>query len=105
MLSKTERAIIANRALVKLGARRATEAKRPATQGQVYPNPTGFDGVDPIGRKYRARICFADALTGKFCRITLGTFDSAESAGYAYCVAHIRAWGSASRYTLERFDP
>jgi hypothetical protein len=104
MISKTERYAIANAAIAKLGARRALEASRP-----VYPptpNPTGFDGVDKLPTRrydrYRARIRFCNALDGCDTRITLGTkFDSAEKAGYAYAAAHVKLWGSVSRYTRD----
>jgi hypothetical protein len=106
MLTLIEKTRIANKVIRKLGARRAREAKRTPeqgvlTNGQNTANPTGFDGVDAIGRKYRARVRFCDALSGADVRITLGTYDSAEEAGYAYCQAHIQLWGSASRYTPE----
>jgi hypothetical protein len=103
MLSKTERYAIANGAIAKLGARRALEATRP-----VYPpipNPTGFDGVDKLPSRYprfRARIRFCDALSGQDTRLTRGTkFDTAEKAGYAYAAAHVKLWGSVSRYTTD----
>jgi hypothetical protein len=106
MLTLEKRNAIAQHVIRKLGNRRAVEAKRTPppgvlTNGQNTPNPTGFDGVDPIGRKFRARIRFCDALSGADCRVTIGTFGSAEEAGYAYCTAHVRLWGSASRYTPE----
>jgi len=106
MITLEKRNEIALRVIAKLGNRRAREAKRTPdqgvlTNGATTPNPTGFDGVDPIGRKYRARIRFCDALSGADCRVTLGTYGSAEEAGYAYCEAHVRLWGSASRYTSE----
>lgn len=109
MLTIAQRAEIANRVIRKLGTRRAREAKRTPppgvlTNGQNTPNPTGFDGVDCIGKKYRARIRFCDALSGNDCRVTIGTFDSAEKAGYAYCEAHTLLWGSASRYTPESIE-
>jgi hypothetical protein len=106
MLTTQERYEIANRVIRKLGNRRAREAKRTPEQGVLTNganciNPTGFDGVDQIGRKFRSRVRFCDALSGADCRVTIGTFDSAEEAGYAYCEAHVRLWGSASRYTPE----
>jgi hypothetical protein len=106
MLTLLEKMTIANKVIRKLGARRAREAKRTPdqgvlTNGQNTVNPTGFDGVDQIGRKYRSRIRFCDALSGADVRVTLGTYGSAEEAGYAYCTAHIRLWGLASRYTPE----
>jgi hypothetical protein len=106
MLTLAQRADIANRVIRKLGNRRASEAKRTPpvgvlTNGQNTPNPTGFDGVDCVGRKFRARIRFCDALSGADVRMTLGSYASAEEAGYAYCEAHTRLWGSASRYTPE----
>jgi hypothetical protein len=106
MLAPQQKYEITNRVIRKLGTRRAAEAKRTPpegvlTNGQNTPNPTGFDGVDCVGRKYRARIRFCDALSGADVRVTLGTYGSAEEAGYAYCEAHIRLWGVASRYAPE----
>jgi hypothetical protein len=106
MLTTLEKYEITNCVIRKLGTRRAREAKRTPdqgvlTNGQNTPNPTGFDGVDPIGRKFRARIRYCDALSGQDTRLTIGTFDSAESAGFAYCQAHILLWGVASRYASE----
>jgi hypothetical protein len=107
MLSVIERTCILNAVIAKLGDRRAREAKRIAdgvlTNGATIPNPTGFDGVDIVGRRFRARIRYCDALTGADTRVTLGMHDTAEKAGYAYCLAHIRLWGSASRYTTDTF--
>jgi len=106
MITLEKRNEIALRVIAKLGNRRAREAKRTPDQGVLTNgattiNPTGFDGVDAIGRKFRARVRFCDALSGADVRVTLGTYGSAEEAGYAYCEAHIRLWGSASRYTPE----
>jgi hypothetical protein len=106
MLTTQQRYAIANKVIRKLGTRRAREAKRTPkngvlTNGANCVNPTGFDGVDPIGRKFRARVRFCDALSGADVRVTLGTYETAEEAGYAYCEAHVRLWGSASRYTPE----
>lgn len=105
MLTATIRAEILNKVIAKVGAKRALEAKTTKegvlTIGQNIPNPYGFDGVDKPdkrSRKFRARIRFTDALSGQDVRLTLGSFDSAEEAGYAYAMAHIKLWGSASRY-------
>jgi hypothetical protein len=100
-LTKTERLSIANSAIRKLGARRAREATRPIYP--VFPNPTGFDGVDELPNgKYRARIRFCDALSGSDVRITLTSkAGTAEEAGYAYCMAHIHLWGGVSRYNQD----
>jgi len=99
MISKLERFTIANAVIAKLGHRRAREASMPLRP--PVPNPTGFDGVDKLGGRYRARIRFCDALSGKDVRLTLGMFDTAERAGYAYAAAHVKLWGAASRYTRE----
>jgi len=99
MLTKTERYLIARGAIAKLGARRALEATRPLYS--PIPNPNGFDGVDKVGKRFRARIRFSSALDGRDTRITLGMFDCAESAGYAYAAAHVKLWGSVSRYTCD----
>jgi hypothetical protein len=106
MLTLEKRNEIALRVIAKLGNRRAAEAKRTPqngvlTNGANCVNPTGFDGVDQIGRKFRSRVRFCDALSGADVRVTLGTYGSAEEAGFAYCEAHVRLWGSASRYTPE----
>jgi len=101
MLSLVERTRILNSVVQRLGTRRAREAKGTTTIGATIPNPTGFDGVDIVGRRYRARIRYCDALTGSDTRLTLGMYDCAESAGYAFCMAHIGLWGCASRYTTD----
>jgi len=97
MLTQLEMARIQNDVIRRLGTDRATEASKPAHP--PTPNPLGFDGVDilPSG-KYRARIRYCSALTGTDCRLTLGAHESAEQAGYAYAIAHLRLWGSASRF-------
>jgi hypothetical protein len=103
MLTKTERMSIANGVIAKLGARRALEATRP-----IYPptpNPWGFDGVDKLpSGKFRARIRFCESLSGQDSRFTLGSFPSADVAGFAYCSAHIRLWGAVSRYKQDITD-
>lgn len=106
MLTPQQKYEITNRVIRKLGTRRAMEAKRTPpegvlTNGATCINPTGFDGVDKMGRKFRSRIRFCDALSGADVRVTLGTFGSAEEAGFAYCEAHIHLWGVASRYAPE----
>ena len=103
MLTNLERATILNSVIAKLNGKRAIESKTQKpdklTNGATVENPTGFDGVDELkSGKFRARIRFCNALDSSDCRITLGTFHSAELAGYAYCEAHIQLWGSASRY-------
>lgn len=102
MLTASDRWSIGVGAIKRLGALRAVEATKP-------PHPPeapkwGFDGVDiprKGGSKFRARIRFSENLSGKDCRITLGSFDSAEAAGYAYAVAHVKLWGSFSRYVSD----
>jgi len=87
---------IAQDIIRRLGVRRAKEGTRPIPP--AIPNKTGFEGVDFTGGKYRAQIRFSDALSGQDTRITLGRFDSAESAGMAYRAAHIHLWGALSYF-------
>jgi hypothetical protein len=84
-----------------LGASRAKDGTHIHSGGPE--NKTGYAGVDlPKGsRKYRARICFMDSLSGAYNRLTLGRFDDAEDAGYAYKVAHVALWGSLSCFVGE----
>ena len=97
MLTALEKAEILNKVIAKLGNARATEASQPAHP--PVANPTGFDGVDELpSGKYRARIRFCNALNGSDVRPTLGSYQSAEQAGYAYALAHLRLWGDASRF-------
>ena len=102
MMTELDRAVVLNKVIEKVGARRAVEsAKSELCLGQSTPNPWGFDGVDKAdkrSRKFRARIRYCDALNGRDVRLTLGSFDSAEAAGYAYCVAHTQLYGAGSRY-------
>jgi hypothetical protein len=99
-MTKTERYLIASAVITKLGARRALEATRP-----IYPpipNPNGFDGVDKLpSGNYRARIRFCNALDGNDTRVTLGSYKTPDKAGLAYALAHIRLWGSVSRYSQD----
>ncbi len=90
---------VAQNVIARLGIRRAKDGNRPTKP--PIPNKTGFDGVDFSGGKYRARIRFCDALSGKDTRITLGRFSNPETAGYAYRVAHIHLWGSLSYFLGE----
>ena len=98
---------IARKAIERLGVARAREAGEPLAPPE--PNKVGFPGVDALTRgkppvltgKYRARIRFTDALSGSDTRITLGTFNCAEDAGFAYRAAHIHLWGSLSYFLGE----
>jgi len=87
--------------ITRLGASRAKDGTHIHCGG--HENKTGYAGVDlPAGsRKYRARIRFMDSLSGQDVRITLGRFDYAEDAGYAYKVAHVALWGSLSVFVGE----
>ncbi len=99
-MNRLDRERTARKAIEKLGARRAADGTRPTKP--PTPNPLGVEGVDrlPSGN-YRARICFSEALSGKFTRVTLGTFADLESAGLAYRAAHVHVWGSLSYFTGE----
>lgn len=88
---------IAQNVINKLGLRRAREAGK--FHKSPKPSKTGFEGVDIVNNRYRARIRFCDALSGQDVRITLGYFNTAEDAGYAYATAHISLYGAASRYS------
>lgn len=64
------------------------ENLRPATKAQNAmnrrirsDNSTGFKGIYPAGKKFRASIC----VSGK--NVYLGTFGTKEAAHGAYCVA------------------
>lgn len=101
MTTELNRAVVLNDVLARLGTSRAIEAGTP----NVTPEPSkmGRDdygnpivGVDYTGGKFRARIRVSDALSGADMRITLYRGDSVEDASYAYRVAHVALWGSAS---------
>lgn len=101
-MTALDRATIAREVIAKLGTRRALDGTRPVPT--PTENPTGFEGVDAIGKrgKYRARIRYCDALTGGDVRVTLGcSFRSAEEAGFAYATAHIQLWGALSYFVGE----
>jgi hypothetical protein len=101
MLSRLEKARIANQVIELLGLARALEAKGDHCSGQTKANPTGFDGVDFDRGSYRARIRYSDCKSGQDTRKTLGRWNTAAEAGYAFAVAHTRLWGTASRYASE----
>ena len=92
---------VAVEVIKKLGAARAKDGTHPTVP--PIPNKTGYEGVDlPAGRnKFRARIRFSDSLSGADTRITLGSFEYAADAGYAYKVAHVALWGSLSYFVGE----
>ncbi len=100
LTSETTRAEVLNKVLRKLGRARALEAN----DTHATPEPSQFgiwdDGKPVVGvdldGKYRARIRFCDALSGKDTRITLIRTDSLEDAVWAYRFAHVALWGSAS---------
>jgi hypothetical protein len=102
MDNRIDRLAMAHEVIQRLGARRAVEASLPIKP--PTPSKWGFDGVDKItrnARNFRARIRFCDALSGGDVRVTLGSFPTAETAGRAYAMAHVRLWGSVSRYCGE----
>ena len=97
MLTLLQRLDIAKRVIVKLGKYRAIEAGKQVQS--VIANPLGSDyiGVDDFnGKTYRARIRVSDALNGCDKRVTLGRFDCADDAAYAYRAAHVALYGSYS---------
>jgi len=99
-MTRLDREKIAGDIVRKVGARRANEggvAPKPPN-----PKPLGVEGVDATKNgKFRSRISFSDALSGKFTRLTLGTFGDLEEAYYAYQVAHISIWGALSYFKKE----
>lgn len=99
MLTRNEEMNIAAAVVQRLGLRRAKEAS--IYHNPPIENPTGWEGVDMLpSKRYRARIRFCAALSGADTRITLGTkYETAEQAGYAYGIAHIRLYGAVSRYS------
>jgi len=109
MITPLRRLQIANDVIAKIGTSRAKYGTTP-------PHPPeepkwGFDGVDRMKRKrrngsttwgkFRARIRFCESAEGKDCRVTLGMYDNAEEAGFAYREAHIAVWGSLSYFVQE----
>ncbi len=99
IVTPARRAEIANIVIAKLGATRAKDGTTPNTP--PIANKVGFEGVDYTGGKFRARIRFSNALNGSDVRLTLGRFDNAADAGYAYAAAHVRLWGSLSYFVGE----
>ena len=110
MTAEVIRAKVLNEVIGRLGADRAVEANRKVGPIASNPsglgpkdNPTGFEGVDEIpsriGRRFRARIRYCSALQGRDVRITLTSrAGDAEEAGFYFAAAHVRLWGSASRF-------
>jgi hypothetical protein len=99
--NETVRAKVLNVVLERLGPARALEAGNPAVTPE--PNKMGVAddgkpivGVDFDGGKYRARIRYCDALSGRDVRITLIRTDCLDEAVWAYRYAHVALWGSAS---------
>jgi hypothetical protein len=81
--------------IAKLGNDRAAEYGSEPTA--PYVSELGLErGVDKPGRKYRARISYSSALSGKFTRLTLGSFDYADDAAEAYRMAHAFLYGKLS---------
>ena len=93
----SERLTVAHTVVVKLGKYRAAESGKQ--QASTIPNPLGesYIGVDDYnGKTYRARIRVCDALSGRDKRVSLGRFDSADDAAYAYRAGHVALYGSYS---------
>lgn len=99
MTTELDRVRILNEVVAVLGPARAVEASMPAHAPE--PPKWGFDGVDFTHGKFRARIRYCDALNSQDVRVTLYRGDNPEDAGYAYQVAHVAIWGSASRYASD----
>lgn len=98
---ETMRAKVLNEVLGRLGTARALEAAEAAKTPE--PNKFGFSadgkpviGVDFTGGKYRARIRYCDALSGRDVRVTLLRTSCLGEAVWAYRYAHVALWGSAS---------
>jgi hypothetical protein len=95
------RAVVLNDVLNRLGATRAVEASE--THETPEPSKMGYAadgkpivGVDLHHGKYRARIRYCDALSGRDVRVTLIRTECLEDAAWAYRYAHVALWGSAS---------
>ena len=82
--------------VTRLGAARAKDGTH--LHPPVYANKTGYHGVDYVNGKFRSRIRFSDALSGRDVRLTLGRFENVEDAGYAYAAAHVALWGGLSYF-------
>jgi len=101
-MTNLQKATVLQDVLTRLGYSRACEAGTPnmgvipgqfeGVESEGYP----IVGVDPVGRKFRSRIRVCDALSGDDVRITLARTDDLDYAAYAYRVAHVALWGSAS---------
>lgn len=100
-MNTLDRAKVLNTVIEKLGTARALEASE--THVTPHPNRFGCVGVDFTGGKYRARIRFCDASTGRDVRITLIRTDSLSEADFAYRAAHVALWGSASWAACDDF--
>lgn len=102
IMTPERRIEIARDMLVKLGTRAAALGLHPSSPPE---SPKwGYEGVDKPNKKvakYRARIRFCDASTGKDIRISSTGYDDPADAGYWYMCAHIRAWGALSYYAKE----
>jgi hypothetical protein len=94
---ETARLDVAVEVVKRLGKYRAIEAGNPVIPPIENPLGEGYTGVDDYnGKTYRARIRVCDALNGCDKRVTLGRFDDADCAAYAYRVAHTALYGSYS---------
>jgi len=98
---ETIRAKILNEVLGWLGPARAIEAND--THDTPVPSQLGVwdDGYPVVGvdihhGKYRARIRYCDALSGRDMRVTLIRTEKLEEAVWAYRYGHVALWGSAS---------
>jgi hypothetical protein len=87
---------IACNVLARLGKYRAIEAGKQQSPPIENPLGEGYIGVDQVGKKYRARIGVCTALEGDNRRISLGRYDDADSAAFAYRIAHVALYGSYS---------
>ena len=94
---ETERLTVAVEVVKRLGKYRAVEAGNPVIPPIENPLGEGYTGVDDYnGKTYRARIRVCDALSGQDKRISLGRFEDADFAAYAYRIAHVALYGSYS---------
>jgi len=85
-----------------LSAERFVESSKPRADLAKSPKYGYFHdgypivGVTKRGRRYWARIRVSVAQNGADRTVSLGYYDSALSAGWAYRVAHYALWGECS---------
>ncbi len=113
-MNELTRLKVANDVIATIGRSRCKYGTKPPHPPETWK--WGFEGVDRIKRtrkdsdgniisetwgKYRARIRFCDAASGKDDRKTIGYYKKAEDAGRAYREAHLLYWGALSHFIKE----